>query len=139
MQKGAQLTYFREPHIIFQRAACGSRAAVWSPVIYSLPHVYSIPTCAKFELRRVFRNVSMTYVGEFVQLQGLHKQARELLFNVYQCRNTRRRKWTTLFAKRLTVLPSIRSEQPRHVVLHFETNEELWVRQRRFLRLCFCL
>jgi hypothetical protein len=34
-KKGAQPTYFREPHIICQRAACGSRAAVWSPLLYN--------------------------------------------------------------------------------------------------------
>jgi hypothetical protein len=34
MRKGAQPTYFREPHIICRRAACGSRAAVWLPLVY---------------------------------------------------------------------------------------------------------
>jgi hypothetical protein len=34
MQKGAQPTYFREPHIIRQRTACDSRAAVWTPLVY---------------------------------------------------------------------------------------------------------
>jgi hypothetical protein len=36
MHKGAQPTYFREPHIICQRAACGSRAAVWPPLLYAI-------------------------------------------------------------------------------------------------------
>jgi hypothetical protein len=36
MQKGAQPTYFREPHIIYQTAACGSPAAVWPPLVYTL-------------------------------------------------------------------------------------------------------
>jgi hypothetical protein len=40
MQKGAQPTYFREPHILFQRAACGSRVAVWPPLIYTFPNLY---------------------------------------------------------------------------------------------------
>jgi hypothetical protein len=34
-KKGAQPTYFREPHIMCQRAACGSRAAVWPPLLYT--------------------------------------------------------------------------------------------------------
>jgi hypothetical protein len=39
MQKGAQPTYFREPHIICQRAACGLRAAVWTPLAYAVGEV----------------------------------------------------------------------------------------------------
>jgi hypothetical protein len=35
MQKGFQPKYIREQHVICQRDACGSRAAVWLPLAYS--------------------------------------------------------------------------------------------------------
>jgi hypothetical protein len=60
MQKGAKPTYFREPHIICQRAACGSRAAVWSPLVYSVEE-HTVLSCVHV----------VTFVGLILQLLEL--------------------------------------------------------------------
>ena len=48
MQKGAQPTYFRKPHIICQRDACGLRAVVWPP-----PAINYVDTDCASELKQL--------------------------------------------------------------------------------------
>lgn len=39
MKKGAQPTYFHQPHIKCQKAACSLRAANWPPLVYMFIHL----------------------------------------------------------------------------------------------------